>query len=83
MSLVLLMFLFLNILYHKTYVDNVYFVLHNLNLKESELFYHCLILTQEVTFNPVDFVTIFKVLHHFHVRPKPAHMHFRNKGLIQ
>ena len=41
----LLMFLFLNIFYHKTYVDNVYFVLYGLNLKESEIFYLCLTLT--------------------------------------
>ena len=39
------LFLFLNILYHKIYVDNEYFVLRSLNLKESEMFYLCLTLT--------------------------------------
>ena len=50
-----LMFLFLNMLYHKTYVDNAYFISYSLYLKES-----------------------FKVLRHFHVRPKPEY--FRRVG---
>ena len=38
-------FIFFNILFSKTCVDNVYFVLHSLNLKKSEMFYLYLTLT--------------------------------------
>ena len=34
------------------------------------------------TFNPTDFVTIFEVLGHFHIRAKTEHTHFINKCLL-
>ena len=43
--------------------------------------YLSLTLTQEVTSNPIDFVTIFEVLCHFCIRPKTAHMTSEIKAL--
>ena len=40
-----LKFIFLNILYYKTRVDTSYFVLCDLNLKESEMLQHSIDLT--------------------------------------
>ena len=56
-------FIFLN-LYHKTHVDNVYFISCDLNLEENGMLYLLLTLTKKVSSNLIAFVTIFEVQRH-------------------